>query len=319
MLCSSARKPRWPMAFTACAALCVVTACSTPPRPANAVIIPGPASADERVIEDPVGQRFVLYDTVKKIAVSWTNVSNEFVYNFTTPSDLYTMGNSLTNHFSIVQLQNGRAVTVYTLPDAAHDAIFPLAADGQNAFFLLVHYRDDGSEEWRHIVRWDPTTRTLHPFVHVEGAIEQGALAGPTLYFTVLRPDRAVWLYRLPAANLNAEPQLVSTHWTDDPLLAYEGRLVKVADHQFVFDSIHLPVRAVNVLTPQGVLVQFDDDPKSLTTRADVFQLSDGRHLGSATSVEGVEWMPNGVQLDCDGRVEIVSWSYAGGEEENPS
>ncbi|WP_304459940.1 hypothetical protein, partial [Alicyclobacillus sendaiensis] len=306
MLCSSARKARWATAVTACAALCLVTACGTPPRPANAVIIPGPASADERVIDDPVDQRFVLYDAKKKMAVSWTNVSNEFVYNFNTLSDLYTVGNSLTNHFSIVQLQNGRAVTVYTLPDAAHDAIFPLAADGQNAYFLLVHYRDDGSEAWRHIVRWDPATRTLQAFAHVEGAIVQGALAGSTLYFTVLRPDRAVWLYRLPAANFNAEPQLVSTHWTDDPLLVYEGKLVKVVDHQFVFDTIRLPVGAVNVLTPQGVLVQFDDDPKSLTTRADVNQLSDGRHLGGATSVEGFEWTANGVQLDCDGHVETV-------------
>lgn len=295
------------------AAMLNMTACGSQPTYQNSVVIPRPSTDHENVIEDPVEQRFVLYDEERKTAVSWTNVPNEFVYHFATPSDVYTIGNSLTNHFSIVRLVNGRVQTLYVLPDQAHEAVFPLATNGRMMFFLLVHYRDDGTEVWRHIVQWDAHSRVLHAFQYVDGAIEQGALVGTDLYYTVIRPDQSVWLYRVNATRLDARPTLVSTRWAEGPLLSCEGRLLLMKDHRLIFGSHSWPVRAVNLVTPNGILVQFDEDENSLTTRADVYELRDGRRLGGATNVEGFQWIQNGIRLACTGHSETVFWSETDG------
>ena len=294
-------------------ALLIMTACGSQPAYQNSVVIPRPSNDHENVIEDPVDQRFVLYDEENKAAVSWTNVPNEFVYNFATPSDVYTVGNSLTNHFSIVRLVNGKVQTLDVLPDQAHEAVFPLATNGRMMFFLLVHYRDDGTEVWRHIVRWDDHSKALSPFEYVDGAIEQGALVGTDLYYTVIRPDRSVWLYRVDGTRLDARPTLVSTRWAEGPLLSCEGDLLTVKGHRLMFGSHSVPVRAVNLVTPNGILVQFDEDENSLTTRADVYELRDGRRIGGAINVEGFQWVQNGIQLDCKGHIETVFWSETGG------
>jgi len=285
-----------------------MTACGSQHAFQNAVVIPRPLNDHEYVIEDPVNQRFVLYDMNRKAAVSWTNVPNEFVYNFATPSDVYTIGNSLTNHFSIVRLVDGKVETLYSLPDQAHDAVFPLATNGRMMFFLLVHYRDDGTEVWRHVVQWDPGSKALLPFQHVDGAIEQGALVGTDLYYTVIRPDQSRWLYRVDGTRLNARPTLVSTRWGEGPVLSCKGELLAVRGHRLMFGGHTWPVSAVNWITENGILIQFDEDENTLTTRADVYNVADGRRLGGAVNVEGFRWVENGIQLDCSGHVETVVW-----------
>lgn len=305
-------KERAAVLLAVCGALLITTGCGSQPAYENSVVIPKPSNDHEHVIEDPVDQRFVLYDEKKKAAVTWTNVPNEFVYNFSTPSDVYTIGNSLTNHFSIVRLANGTVKTLYVLPDQAHEAVFPLATNGRMTFFLLVHYRDDGTEVWRHIVRWDDDSKALLPFEYVDGAIEQGALVGRDLYYTVIRPDRSVWLYRVDGTRLNARPVLVSTRWAEGPLLACQGDLLTVRGHRLVYGSRLFPEGEVNLVTPNGILVQFDEDENALTTRADVYELRDGRRIGGAIDVEGVQWIQNGIRLDCKGHIETVFWSESG-------
>ncbi|WAM34348.1 hypothetical protein [Caldicellulosiruptor morganii] len=159
-------------------------------------------------------QRFVVYDLNIKKEIKELTGGNYFGYSFNVKSDYYTVGDSYTNGFSIVECDGEKIKEIYRLKDQRWQAIFPLATDGKNTFFIVGYYKPAPghkiNERYRIISKWDYKNRRLIEYQYTKGAICHGAIIGRFLYYTSYDFGKEQYkIYRLDITGVKNKPQLI--------------------------------------------------------------------------------------------------------------
>lgn len=167
---------------------------------------PEDINENEILIYNRFEQKLILYDEERKQEVRHAERPNWFQYEFDPLSDRYTSGNSFTNGFSVIEVNEKKQVKeILKLED--DEAIFPLACNEKYEIYTHSYYDEMGIEI-------DSKRRLCilenGHITNIEGAkglISKGVLKGSELYYSVY--DKEKDRYTINRIDMN-EPDAVT-------------------------------------------------------------------------------------------------------------
>lgn len=210
--------------------------------------IPQPRNQNEILCYDRWNLKLFLYDLQKKQNVFYNQEDNFFQMAFSTPSDFYTSGHSIKNHFCILKCGPKKASIVYRMPE--HEAVFPLAQRGRNLFFMHTFETKKGREllHKRCIAKFDEKTKTLQDDLSTKGCIDHAAIDKQFLYYTVCREDNNYYdLYKKDYIHSQKKPVKIEENLKNGILLISKEGLWKSDGSVLYHDKQTIPLANENM------------------------------------------------------------------------
>lgn len=189
-------------------------------------------------VYNPFVNKFILYNTRTLFPVedkSNEDNSNIMQYSFNTKSKYYTSGDSHKFHFEIVELNEGTIKSVYKAENQENEAIFPLATDGDNIFFLKSDY-SHSEAPISTVVKYD--NDSLKEYSKAKGVISSnGAILNNLLYYTVYdKSDDSYALYSLDYSRYTNEPKLIKSNLDGRELFVLNNKLY-VSNNKTIYNE----------------------------------------------------------------------------------
>ncbi|WP_152650355.1 hypothetical protein [Demequina aestuarii] len=209
------------------------------------VVVPA-LPAGHRYVFNPWDQQLVAYDPATGDVADTSGGRELYYYGFPTASTLYTVGDTVERGFEVVEVGEHEVTTVVAA--AANEAIFPLATDGVQAFFVIYAYDEAGAEQGRRIVRLT-TEGGLDTFASFSGPselVDKGVLVGDILYYSVYdaTTDQHT-VYSIPAKDPGAAPAVVleglesgELYADEEVLLTSDGATVSGGEAEYACASL---------------------------------------------------------------------------------
>lgn len=235
--------------------------------------------------------------------------ANVMQYAFHTGSTLYTSGDSIRNHFEIVNLENGSVKTVVKLKNQMTDAVFPLATDGSNTFFFIADCSAPGLPLSR-VARFEKGR--LVEFSKTKGHITDGALLNGQLYFTSYDENSQNYtLYSLDYSSYNSNPVIVKKGLALGQIYVLNKKLymsdktrIYNSEDQFENKSENFYDTASNTLIQLGASSEGGSLLSLVVIKCDTKKI-----VGSANGVVGMSIQNGEVTAYCYGGVKTIPLS----------
>lgn len=207
---------------------------------------------------NPFIQNFITYDIKKKqndLVIKGTK-SNIIQYSFSTPSKIFTSGDSIKNNFTIIENKDGRIKKIFKMED--NDlAIFPLATDEKNYFFIQTNYSDKNKIN-SCIVKYQDNN--IHKYTKTNGLISYGALLDNVLYYTIYEPLKNQYtLYKLETSDYNNNPEIIKTGLVSGEILLLNNILYYSNQKMFYNEIDSFEKKSINLSdNKNNTLIQID-------------------------------------------------------------
>ncbi|MDU7471391.1 MAG: hypothetical protein E7K67_01985 [Peptostreptococcaceae bacterium] len=201
---------------------------------------------NERFTYNPFIQCFIKYDldeSQNKLLIPYTE-SDIIQYSFNTPSKIFTSGHSFENNFTIIENKDGHIQELYKLEDD-NLAIFPLATDGENIFFIKTDYSNE-NEINSSIVKYDDNK--IYEYTKTHGLISYGALMKNLLYYTVYEPSTDSYtLYCLDISDYDNSPEIIKNNLISGEILFLNNQLYCSNQEMFFNENDSFKKRSINL------------------------------------------------------------------------
>ncbi|MGG7621543.1 hypothetical protein [Bacillus coreaensis] len=183
---------------------------------------------------NPFINKFISYNTKTNLPEEDKSIAdkpNTMQYSFNTKSDYYTKGDSYNFHFEIVKLEEGAVKSVYKLENEKTEAIFPLAIDGKDMFFITTDY-SNSEEPISTIVKYED--KSLKEYDNAKGNISSnGVIFNGKLHYTVYdKNSNSYSLFSLDYSQYTNEPELVQSNIEGRELFVLNNKLYVSNDKQ---------------------------------------------------------------------------------------
>lgn len=195
------------------------------------------AKQDETILYHQYEQKIFSFDMSDKNIASLNDTLNFYQFNFTDNNKIFTSGNSYTNNYSILELNNNELVEVAQFGDS--EGIFPLATSNDSYFFIHTYYDDNGEEyvEKREVLKMGNTNSydQLTPLPNVYGyMITEGVCIYDTLYFSAYESESNSYsIYSIEYNNSESKPQIVYKDLISPNIYKYNNELI-LSDNSYI-------------------------------------------------------------------------------------
>ncbi len=294
--------------FTTLLVLTCLTGCAfnTPATP-NTETTAWNLDNGELLAYDHFSQKFVKYNAIKNTGLPIEPYTGTGIiqYAFNTPSSYYTSGDSYNNHFSILEYNEGNITEVYKLEDEVNSAIFPLATDELNYFFIKANYADVNKTE-SVIVKY--SDNQLYEYTHTNGAILSGALIDNILYYISYNYATSTYtLYALNISDYNNKPNIIKTGLVSSQIVVLNGQVYCTNNDTIYSDTDEFEKKSINLSDPvSNTLIQ-------INASADLSQLqltiTDGKSkeiLASVDNIIGIDLKKSLLTIYTQGAIKVI-------------
>ena len=253
------------------------------------------AKQDERVLYHQYEQKIFSYDMNEKTVASLNDTLNFYQFNFKDNSKIFTSGNSYTNNYSILELNNNELVEVAQFGDS--EGIFPLATSDDSYFFIHTYYDDNGDEyvEKREVLKMDNTNSydQLSPIPNVYGyMITEGVCIYNTLYFSAYEAEGDSYsIYSVDYNNSDSKPQLVHKDLDSPNIYKYNNELVLSDDLYINIQNKQFEKGNENYIYNNSLVQITIDSKKDL--KLTIISISDGKEYYSMDNNLGFVYDPD--------------------------
>ena len=280
------------------------TIADAPPR----IALPECGSTENCIyLYNRYSQKLLSYNVDAKTVEQQSNIVNYIQYEFNEAKNRYfTAGNSLTNGFVILSVDQKEITELHRLADDKHEAVFPLATDGGKHLFIRSYYDTDGIESKRSIAQLNPDN-TLSDFSNVTGLVSSGVLIGQQLFYTTYEEAiNAYSLYVLDVTDLSSKPLLVEENLEASELYALNGRLL-VSDHQYIYnDEERFVKQPLNYFdSGSGILIQIYPDSDA-NLALDAIDTATKQVIGTASSILDFSIEDHQITVYCQGHIDRI-------------
>ncbi|WP_341281207.1 hypothetical protein [Paenibacillus sp. FSL H8-0537] len=229
-------------------------------------------------------QKLLTYNEKTKSIEEQQDIPNYIYYEFNTISPYFTVGNSLTNGFSILRIDKDNVTESVLLKDRKNEAIFPLATNGERYFFIHSYYDDSGKETKRTIAELiNDSTKDLP---NVSALVSYGTIVKDKLYYTVYdETSNSFNLQSLLLNNLDAAPRIEADNLETGELYSTNGELLTSSNELIFNDRIQFEKKTLNYIDDKhGILIQIYPNQQADLV-LDVIDIASKKQIGSASGV----------------------------------
>lgn len=234
------------------------------------------------IFYNPYTQKMVIYDEDSMRAFLLDDTKNQFQFWINGSDDLFLDGNSLTNEFSIVQVQKSQTVLLHAFNKG--EGIFPIGIVEDKVYFIHSFYDQDGKEDTqrRCIGKFDLSTSNMQDYSHTSGLIDYGAVSDEYIYYTIYDDKNDVYsLLKVDTADNQAPPEILHKSLTDGTVLVKDNQLFYVEGSLLTSNQENYRKESVNIFYHEH-LIQFYIDQSGMlcikvtdTQTKDVFEEKD--------------------------------------------
>lgn len=275
------------------------------------VQLPKTEGDDTVILYNRFKQKFVVsYNTETCKIVQESNVENYVQYEFNSGSNYYTAGHSITNGFEILYADKDKIESVYKLEDAANEAIFPLATDGEHVFFVKTHYDSNNNPDENTIVSLNENNE-LEEHISMESHIDSGVIVSGKLYFTTYEIESDTYdLYSLSLEDMSGEPVLEKGDLVSGELYEHNNQLYLSDDDTIYCGTDSFKKSSLNYFFDENqILVQIHPN-ESADLALDVIDTNTKKVIGTAINVIDFEVKDDEVIVYCDGEIEHIELGW---------
>ncbi|WP_374020530.1 hypothetical protein ABU162_13470 [Paenibacillus thiaminolyticus] len=286
------------------------TIADAPPR----IALPECGSTENCIyLYNRYSQKLLSYNVDAKTVEQQSNIVNYIQYEFNEAHNRYfTAGNSLTNGFVILSVDQKEIKELHRLADENNEAVFPLATDGGKHLFIRSYYDTNGMESKRSITQLN-SDNTLSDFSNVTGLVSSGVLIGQHLFYTTYEEAiNAYSLYALDVTDLSSKPQLVEENLEASEVYALNGRLL-VSDHQYIYnDEERFVKQPLNYFdSGSGILIQIYPDSDA-NLALDAIDTATKQVIGTATNIIDFSIEDHQITVYCQGHIDRIPLKAGG-------
>ncbi|MFB9331136.1 hypothetical protein ACFFSY_34815 [Paenibacillus aurantiacus] len=251
-------------------------------------------------------QKLLTYNPKTKSIEEQQNIPNYIYYEYNTVSPFFTVGNSITNGFSILKMDKNVVDEVVRLKDRKNEAIFPLATNNERHFFIHSYYDDSGKETKRAIAELIQDRTQDIP--NVSGLVSDGAIVKDKLYYTVYNESsNSFELQSLLLDNLQAAPHTEAENLESGNVYSLNGELL-TSNNELIFnDSMQFEKKTLNYIEDElNILIQiYPNEQADLVL--DVIDTASKKQIGSVSGVIDFSIDQRVVTVYCEGRIEHIN------------
>lgn len=174
---------------------------------------------NEKIIYNIYQQKLVKYDLNKKKITEFEE-NDYFQYAFPKISNLFTSGNSITNNFEIIEIEDGKRVKSL-INVGKNEAIFPLASDKQNNYYVHYFYDKNNNEYSNKRCICEYVNGKIQDYNNskVPGKICNGAIYENELYITVADNSQKISIYSIQLDSIEGQPKLIKSNVSGSGIL----------------------------------------------------------------------------------------------------
>lgn len=206
---------------------------------------------------NPYIQKLVVYDQDSKEVSLFDDTSNQFQFHIDGSDDLFIDGNSISNVFRIIQINQSQVTELYKF-DKNH-GIFPIGVIGEKLYFIHSFYDQNGQEqnEKRCISIFNMNTYEIENYTRISGLISYGCMNDDNIFCTLYDNNQNNYtLVSIKTGDLNAMPELICENISDG-IIMMEGNNLFYSDGQFLIsDKDKYEIKSENLIY-QKFLIQF--------------------------------------------------------------
>ena len=255
---------------------------------------------NEEVFYNPFIQNLITYNDQSKEVDLWDPTDNQFQYP-TGEEHLYIDGNSLTNDFTLMKIDQSEITELYDFPK--NEGVFPIGEKDGTIYFIHSFYQEDGREhlDKRTLSGLDLNTKKVTDFTNAEGLIDYGVVGDEAIYYTVYDDDKDLYsLMKINYSDTGQSPETLKTGLKDGLVLLDGEELYYSDGKSLISDNHEFKKESVNFFY-QGSLFQFYSNEKnSLSLK--ITNLKNDR-VYSEEDIEGISLEDDKVKICKPGQV----------------
>lgn len=206
---------------------------------------------------NPYMQKLVVYDEVSKAVSLYDTTKNQFQFQVDGRDDLFIDGNSITNEFRVICVNQSDISELYEFDKG--EGVFPVGLIGEKLYFIHAFYGQYGEEktEKRCIGVLDLQSSKLNDFRHVTGLIDYGAANEEYLYYTIYDEIKESYsLLRVDRNDIDDEPIIIREDMSCGGVILEQDKLFHMDGQYLLCEQDRYKKEAVNIISC-GSLIQF--------------------------------------------------------------
>lgn len=264
-------------------------------------------SSQEKLIYSIYEQALGVYDMEDN---TWKKLYEEdvFAYQIAGEKEVYTIGSSGENYFSIIKDEGNRVIKLLDIDN--EDSLMPFGSSGSDYYFIY-NMDDLGSDETRKIVKYNLESGEITDVTSVGSELLITAvLQENVIYYTAYHPDEDT--YYLYCYDIEGEStETIRTDLETDHIYDYHGEIVYINSEGNLMnlddESLYSFMAGVDYdyIPDYGVMIQVYINNKA-DISCEVIDIASSEIIASADKYVGYEIEKGNLVLYCEGGISQV-------------
>ena len=216
---------------------------------------------------NPYIQKFVCYNHRYQSNNLLDPTKNQFQYSVDN-EDIYVDGNSFTNEFEIVRLNDNSLSKIYAF--SKNEGFFPIGKMDGKLYFIHSYYDKNGQEERekRRLAVFDLNTEKVEDFTNVFGLIDYGAVGKDYIYYTVYNEQKDIYtLMRVKNDDTNQTPEIIKTTVQDGLVLVGGNELYYSDGNRLISEKKEYKKESINFFHHNSLIQCYINSKSQLCIR----------------------------------------------------
>ncbi|MDO4912369.1 MAG: hypothetical protein Q3960_02305 [Lactobacillus sp.] len=226
-----------------------------------------PARYSKTLYYDFHTRKLVRYNKTEQSGSFLSKNNNQFQYSVDF-KNLFIDGNSLTNNFSLITLENNKVKKLATFPK--NESLIPFGKKANKIYVIHSYYEADNNEieSKRRIAVYDMKSKKISDFKNTKGLSVAGAISSENVYYTVYHnKTRDFSLFEVDRNNLASVPVLVKSGLKDDNVLVYQDHVFYAEGKKLVSDNRSFTKKDDNFFYHNSLIQLYINDDNELSMK----------------------------------------------------